>query len=317
MRLRLVMLTAFLALAAAPAGAFELSGSVYCDANQNQSIDVLDLPLPGVEVIDDLVTGDDTQSAVTDVNGDYLFGFGTLQWGTHQVTLEPATLPGDATIVGDQSHFYVIDDFDPAAFEKDWLIDSAICRGSFCGDGVLDEGEECDDGNSFDGDGCSAECTFEPFCGDGVLDEGEQCDDGNTFDGDGCSGECTFEVGGEGCTPGYWRQSHHYADWVATGYSPGTLFVTAFGVDAFPGRTLGDVVSSPGGGALNQLGFHAVAALLNAASPDVDYDRTPAQVIAAFVAAYASGDYETAKDYFADFNEQGCPLGAGGRGRSK
>jgi cysteine-rich repeat protein len=202
----------------------------------------------------------------------------------------------------------VIDDFEPSVFEKDWLIDSAICRAPFCGDGNLDEGEECDDGNNFDGDGCSAECTVEPFCGDGVLDEGEQCDDGNTFDGDGCSAECTFEVGGEGCTPGYWRQTHHYDAWAATGYSPATLFVTAFGVDAFPGRTLGDVVSDPGGSALNQLGFHAVAALLNAASPDVDYDRTPAQVVAAFQAAYASGDYETAKDYFEEFNEQECPL---------
>jgi cysteine-rich repeat protein len=32
-----------------------------------------------------------------------------------------------------------------------------------------------------------------PTCGNGVLDPGEQCDDGNTFNGDGCSAQCTIE----------------------------------------------------------------------------------------------------------------------------
>jgi len=34
--------------------------------------------------------------------------------------------------------------------------------GSFCGDGVIDAGEECDDGGVANGDGCSASCTVEP-----------------------------------------------------------------------------------------------------------------------------------------------------------
>ena len=33
-----------------------------------------------------------------------------------------------------------------------------------------------------------------PFCGDGLIDEGEQCDDGNDEDGDGCSSACEEEV---------------------------------------------------------------------------------------------------------------------------
>ncbi|MBX3272894.1 MAG: DUF4215 domain-containing protein [Sandaracinaceae bacterium] len=63
----------------------------------------------------------------------------------------------------------------------------------FCGDGLLDRGEECDDGNNRDGDGCSASCRVEVFCGDGILDPGEECDDGNNRNGDGCSASCRIE----------------------------------------------------------------------------------------------------------------------------
>ncbi len=37
-------------------------------------------------------------------------------------------------------------------------------RDAWCGDGVVDEGEECDDGNTNDGDGCSSTCTVEAVC---------------------------------------------------------------------------------------------------------------------------------------------------------
>lgn len=33
----------------------------------------------------------------------------------------------------------------------------------------------------------------EPFCGDGLIDDGEQCDDGNDEAGDGCSDQCEVE----------------------------------------------------------------------------------------------------------------------------
>jgi hypothetical protein len=111
--------------------------------------------------------------------------------------------------------------------------------------------------------------------------------------------------GGEGCTPGYWKQSQHFGNWTAP-YTPGTLFSAVF-ADAFPGKTLLEVVGM-GGGGLNALGRHTVAALLNAASADVDGDFTTAEVITAFNAAFVSGDYETQKNIFAASNEQGCGL---------
>ncbi len=182
---------------------------------------------------------------------------------------------------------------------------------SFCGDGILDPNEACDDGNNLDGDGCSATCMIEAYCGDGFLDPGEQCDDGNLVDGDGCSAQCDIEkveMGGEGCTPGYWKQPHHF-DSYPSGYEPTTLFADAFEVDAFPGMTLLDVLRQ-GGGKLNALGRHAVAALLNSASSDVSYDYSSLQVKLLFDDVYPGSkyDYKVAKNMLELFNEQGCPL---------
>lgn len=115
-------------------------------------------------------------------------------------------------------------------------------------------------------------------------------------------------VGGEGCTPGYWKQRQHFDSWPAP-YTPSTPFSAVF-ANAFPGQTLLQVVSQ-GGGGMNALGRHAVAALLNSGSTGVNYDLTTAQVISAFNAAYASGNAETIenqKNIFATNNEKGCGL---------
>jgi hypothetical protein len=114
--------------------------------------------------------------------------------------------------------------------------------------------------------------------------------------------------GGQGCTPGYWRQSHHFDSWTAP-YTPTTPFSAVF-ANAFPGKTLHDVVRL-GGGGLNALGRSAVAALLNAASPGVSYDYSTAEIISRFNAAYASGSsrlIEEQKNVFDFLNNQGCPL---------
>jgi len=51
-----------------------------------------------------------------------------------------------------------------------------------------------------------------------------------------------------------------------------------------------------------------VAALLNATSPDVDYEYTVEEVIAMVQLAYESGDFEGIKELFEFANETFCPL---------
>ena len=178
---------------------------------------------------------------------------------------------------------------------------------AYCGDGILNDGEQCDDGNNVDFDGCSSNCTIEPYCGDGKLDPGEQCDDGNNTDGDGCSAMCETEKGAEGCTPGYWKQDQHFDSWSAP-YTPDTPFSAVF-EDAFPGMTLLEVLGN-GGGGLDALGRHTVAALLNAASGGVEYGWSTGEVIDAFNAVYPGtrSAYTAVKNDFAYDNERGCPL---------
>ncbi len=116
------------------------------------------------------------------------------------------------------------------------------------------------------------------------------------------------EGGGEGCTPGYWKQPQHFGSYTAP-YTPGTPFADVF-EDAFPGMTLVQVLAQ-GGGGLNALGRHTVAALLNGASPDVDSDLTDGEVIDMFNDVYpgSKDDYNDLKSVFSGFNEQMCPLG--------
>lgn len=118
--------------------------------------------------------------------------------------------------------------------------------------------------------------------------------------------------GGQGCTPGYWKQSQHFGSWTSPYVPTGagaTDFDAAFGVNAFtPNITLLAALGRNGGG-INALARHAAAALLNAANPAVSSDLEVSEVIAMVQAAVASGDYETTKNVLAQFNEQGCPLG--------
>lgn len=109
--------------------------------------------------------------------------------------------------------------------------------------------------------------------------------------------------GKEGCTPGYWKQDHHFDSWV--GFSASDSFDAVFGVSY--GGTLADGAAAKGGKE-NALARHAVAALLNSANPDVDYLYSTSEVISMVQAAFASGDYEDTKDLFEAQNELGCPL---------
>lgn len=113
--------------------------------------------------------------------------------------------------------------------------------------------------------------------------------------------------GGEGCTPGYWKQAQHFDSWPA-GYDPSDLFSDHF-EDAFPGKTLLQVLWQ-GGGGLKALGRHTVAALLNAESDGVGYDLTPSEVVTMFNDVFPGSkpDYTDLKDLFVGYNESGCPL---------
>jgi hypothetical protein len=114
---------------------------------------------------------------------------------------------------------------------------------------------------------------------------------------------------GEGCTPGYWKQTQHFDSWTSP-YMPATPFSAVF-EDAFPGPEMSMTllqVLSQGGGGLKALGRHTVAALLNAASPDVAYPLTVSEVIGMFNDVYPGGDYEGLKDQFEEYNETFCPL---------
>lgn len=107
-------------------------------------------------------------------------------------------------------------------------------------------------------------------------------------------------TGGEGCTPGYWRQPHHLDDWVPTGYAPGDIFDAVFSTSYFtPTYTLFDAIWE-GGGGINRLARHGTAALLSAAHPDVDYPYSVAEVIA----MVQSGTI----DPLAQANELGCSI---------
>ena len=112
------------------------------------------------------------------------------------------------------------------------------------------------------------------------------------------------EGGGEGCTPGYWKQPHHFGSW--TGFAPDDAFSAVFGVPYH--KTLLEALQT-GGGKEKALGRHAVAALLNATSTGVSSDFTSAQVIALVQGAWASGNFEDAKNQLAAANEQHCGLG--------
>jgi hypothetical protein len=114
--------------------------------------------------------------------------------------------------------------------------------------------------------------------------------------------------GGDGCTPGYWKQSQHFDSWAE---DQSTLFSEIFGEvitikqkksSNITDPTLLEALSAQGGG-VNKAARHATAAYLNAIKDDVMYDMTADDVITAF----QSHDVVQI-DGLVYFNELGCPL---------
>jgi hypothetical protein len=111
--------------------------------------------------------------------------------------------------------------------------------------------------------------------------------------------------GAEGCTPGFWKNR---AETFPAPYSQSTTLGSVFlGLPAEYASLTFDEALDLGGGGLEALLRQAVAALLNAASADVDYPLSTAEVIALTNAAIASGDYETTKDLFDLYNNLTAP----------
>lgn len=132
---------------------------------------------------------------------------------------------------------------------------------------------------------------------DMTVDFGFQCD----------RGEQNLE-GDEGCTPGYWKQPHHFDSWPAD-IRPTDKVSDHFRDDVYGDILLRDALAMKGGGCKALL-RHGVAALLNACSPNVDYGLTVPQVIGVYETALAGSrpDMENAKNGFRLLNEMRCPL---------
>jgi len=131
----------------------------------------------------------------------------------------------------------------------------------------------------------------------------------------------------EGCSPGYWKHvDKHLASWEAAGFDDSDQsFESVFGrvievrvkkkdqingLPTEPDPTLIQALNAPGGG-INALARQAVAALLNADSPDVEYSLSSGEVILIFQVAFKVGSksaFEAAKNAFEGRNELVCPL---------
>ena len=118
----------------------------------------------------------------------------------------------------------------------------------------------------------------------------------------------------QGCTPGYWKQPHHFGSWV--NYQVGDIFRSVFNKGSNT-RSLHTTLGLNGGGKRSH-DRHAVAALLNAANPDVNYFMDTQEVIDTVFATYVlvnnspkanrKAIWNAAKDVFEQQNELGCPL---------
>ena len=135
---------------------------------------------------------------------------------------------------------------------------------------------------------------------------GQSVDTGNTVsDSDPAVVTCRPPAGGEGCTPGYWKQRHHFDSWSV--FVPGDSFDAVFGVASSFDGTLLEALRRGGGGE-KALGRHATAALLNSSNAGVSFAFSSAEVISIVQDAYLSGNFEDAKNSLAGENERGCPL---------
>lgn len=147
------------------------------------------------------------------------------------------------------------------------------------------------------------------FDGSGAIDDIEVCK--------------MIERGGEGCTPGYWKQEQHFGSWNVdpNSFTFGEAFAGFCGANSAnlrkPENTSTDICSillldalGLKGGGINALGRHAAAAWLNTQSVDFHYLQSEVETMVE--AALLSGIFEETKDALDEANNAGCPLGNSG-----
>lgn len=133
-------------------------------------------------------------------------------------------------------------------------------------------------------------------------------------------GEICEKTGREGLTPGFWK--NHTNVWGPTGLSPNQTLESVFNVPDSYGldnKTLLQALNFEGGsgtsGAARNLLRHAVAALLNAKHPNVDYALTSGSIISQVNSALASKNkttIETLKNQLDHYNNFGGGIDAHG-----
>lgn len=128
---------------------------------------------------------------------------------------------------------------------------------------------------------------------------------------------CKLPNGGQGCTPGYWK--NHLDAWATTGYSPNQVITTVFAQAAlYPSlsiKTMLDTLQGGGGpgaeGGAKILLRAATASVLNANHNGVDFPKIAAHIINPVNNALASQNRATMltlADKLDKWNNGGCPL---------
>jgi hypothetical protein len=101
--------------------------------------------------------------------------------------------------------------------------------------------------------------------------------------------------GGEGCTPGFWKNlTQHGEFWTLDPDAPvSSIFSAATGASG--SQSLLEALQN-GGGGIDALLRQAVAAVLSARAPAVDYPFTEAEIVALVNAAITGGDPDVIED---------------------
>jgi hypothetical protein len=149
-----------------------------------------------------------------------------------------------------------------------------------------------------------SELAFDPYTGETTTSTTSEVNS-STFSANLTpSGGDSMTASPLGLTPGFWKQKHHFFAW--NEYETTDNYWEVFGLTPpnSSNFTLLQALSTGGGGE-KALGRHAVAALLNASSPYVNYPFTEEQIFNMVQNAYLSKDFEATKNLLEAANEAG------------